>query len=112
MTNATEPHDNTAEARRIFLLCFLGPTATLVLAVCVLPPAVFRLSYGRGPLTADPHAVHTGMSQDDVFDLLGSPHETPPGSATWFYYTDALKFGFFSVDFGQDGRVVDTHEPW
>lgn len=58
------------------------------------------------------HAIHVGMTQDDVASLAGAPNaRTRPhrGSVSWDYdYVDTWGYtSVFSVVFNGDGVVVD-----
>lgn len=101
----------TAQSRRKGLVVLL--VSALVPLSCGLGPSVvFRLTYGRFPLSGDPRIrVSEGMSAERVRALLGEPHERTnrPDGEGWYYYQDSYGIYWFCVDFGLDRRVKGTH---
>jgi len=82
--------------------------ASLVLGGCILPPALFRLTYGRGPLDdTDLRKVKDGMAADEVIEALGPPHkkDRADGKERWTYFKDSFAWGSVEVRFDAEGRV-------
>jgi outer membrane protein assembly factor BamE (lipoprotein component of BamABCDE complex) len=92
---------------RVLLGCFLLPVACLVLAACLLPRVAFRVSYGRGPLDADPAKVRPGMTPEEVVEVLGPPHNTHDfgDGVAWTYFEDSLAWNYIGVKFTKEGVV-------
>src|SRR5262245_24374103 len=93
--------------------------AAVVLSCCVLPDLLFRVKYGRPPLSAEKYRtslVTGGMTADEVRAALGEPHEihpavSPEDEEVWFYHTDLLGPSSLGVNFGPDKRVTGTWIP-
>jgi len=86
---------------------FLG-LAALVLGAFVVPPALFRLSYGRGPVDdAALRKVQAGMTADEVIAALGPPHKKhrEGDRERWVYYKDSFTWGSAEVRFDAEGHV-------
>ena len=87
-------------------------TAFVPVACCFGPAQVFRIHYGRYPISGDPFGkVEKGMTADQVLANLGEPHERRKRNdlETWVYYSDSFGIGDFYVDFGADGRVTSRY---
>lgn len=103
---------------RIALKIFLILLAGSVFTCCFLPSIVFRLQYGREPLSIELYnksfdLIKEGMTFDEVRAVYGEPHEKHPnnpqvGGEDWIYWTSTLKIGYLGIMFGPDGRVTGT----
>jgi outer membrane protein assembly factor BamE (lipoprotein component of BamABCDE complex) len=93
--------------------CLLSLLA-LVLSACFLPGVLFRLQYGRPPLTTAEYRasiqIEEGMTPDEVRAIIGPPHKVHAdfggeGQEAWIYFTDSLELNYLGVWFGTTGRV-------
>jgi hypothetical protein len=78
---------------------------------CLLPPVIFYLSYGRGPLDgAGWRKVKDGMTTDEVMAVIGPPHkksrnEGQGGGEKWIYFKDTFGWNFIELRFNKEGHV-------
>ncbi|HEX3313832.1 MAG TPA: hypothetical protein VHR72_03020 [Gemmataceae bacterium] len=86
----------------IVLSCLL-PVSTC----CCGPDLLFWCGHGRFPLRSNPYGVvNVGMTKEEVIAVFGDPHLVRHDGSNWIYWTDAMGFCYYYVDFGPDGRVV------
>lgn len=101
-----------ARPRRRWVGGVLCTVAVLVpVGVYLAPGILFRMQHGHDPLAKYPRGVlEKGMTKEDVRVKFGEPHSTFTGGhqESWYYYTDALGVGYFSVHFDSNGLVDFT----
>ena len=85
----------------------------LPVACCCGPSVVFRLQHETPPVGRYPDGViEKGMTADEVRARLGAPHDINaqhPERVYWLYWLDAIRWDWFRVYFGPDGKVESTH---
>jgi hypothetical protein len=82
--------------------------AALVLGGWLVPSALFRLSYGHGPVgDAALRKVQAGMTADEVIAAVGPPHKKHREGERerWIYFKDSFRWGSAEVRFDAEGRV-------
>lgn len=99
---------------RAVCLTIFGMLTTLLLAACLIPPVMFRLTHGRGPLSWEEYRQAgnaRGLTADQLRELLGEPHlryDEADGEESWYYWGDSYGFGYVGIRFGRDGQVIYT----
>jgi SmpA / OmlA family len=101
-----------ARCKRLLGILVILASAATPLLCCFGPREVVRINYGNYPLGAYPNGkIKKGMSQEDVIEVLGTPHEriNKADGETWCYWLDSFGMGLFWVYFDANGRVIGAY---
>lgn len=92
----------------VLLWGLLAPCACLMVGLCLIPYAAFRLEHGPGPLACGKdRQLYKGMPSAEVVALLGSPHRIAEHApSVWVYYEDIIQSASVTVSFDPEERVV------
>ena len=101
---------------RLWGACLVVVSGLLPVLYLAGPSIIARWTCGHFLLCTHPNnQIKKGMSKEEVAAILGSPHDRHPyffhqgEGEGWLYYFAPFGTSFFGIEFGHDGRVMNTY---